>query len=42
MEWLKVLATKRQEKTKYIKEGSTMSKVTFHFSKGGKKSWREL
>jgi hypothetical protein len=27
---------------KYIKEGSAMSDVTFHFSKGGKKSWREL
>jgi hypothetical protein len=26
---------------KYIKEGRTVTKVTFHFSKGGKKSWRE-
>jgi hypothetical protein len=28
--------------SKYIKEGSAMSDVTFHFSKGRKKSWREL
>jgi hypothetical protein len=35
--------TKRQQyRPKYIKEGSAMSDVTFHFSKGGKKSWREL
>jgi hypothetical protein len=30
------------QNAKYIKEGSAMSDVTFHFSKGGKKSWREL
>jgi hypothetical protein len=35
-------AVRDRFRSKYIKEGSTVSKVSFHFSKGRKKSWREL